>query len=297
MRYKAIILSLLFPLLFACVGCMAGSQSASTPSAVWFVQKDVHGLRQLRTGGIYYGYRRLSLDESPGKLYAAAYYPRDCVLITISPDATVRLYEGSKLKVKRSPKVKAETASVRFTRMPGLVYLLYNDVAAKESINQQWSEGRMIQAYWDVRERLVLRDSAKNWHGIPASDSDGCFLNGCYRTQDDEVNLSLAEGKQITLKLPEPLDKPFDSGPNDPLAQSVFMFPGHGILCKTVKGWSLHKLEGKPVKFFPIIATNGWWVDPYYKDGNFYVRTQSCADYYTYRLDIPSGRLVQIKGD
>ena len=302
MRCRAIILSLLFPLLFAYTGCRVGSQSASTPAATWFAQKDIRGLRQLRTGGIYYGYRRLFLDKSPGKLYGAVYYPRDGMLITISPDAVVRLYEGDGLRLKQktkwAPKGKAETASVRFTRVPGLVYLLYDDVAAREWISRAWSEGCMIQVYWAQYERLVLRNSAKGWHGIPVSDSDGSFLNGCYHIQDNEVKLSLAERKCITLKLPEPLDGPFRFSPGDPLAQSVFVFHGHGILCKTVKGWSLNRLDGKLIKWFPVNKEPyGWWKYPYYKNGSFYVCIGDFGGVDTYRLDIPTGRLIQIKGD
>lgn len=310
-------------LLLCAISFSAMADVTDEKRVVWFVGSESSGLL-LDGGRLLASGAELRLEPaSPGGLFAAAYYPKTGVLVTVGSDATVRLYEGNserlRLKSTRKTDRVARTISVRLSSVPGLVYLLWDDVKKAEELS---SSHIAVQSYSDLYVRLVLRKDAENWHAVPGDRKESSFLPIVYFLKTSKLlRMSMGDRKPIEITLPHPLAKPFRSGPGDPLAQAVFVIhpdgatgwyetetrvngpipantpviPPLGILFKTDGGWFVTtKPTGDFAKWFPCDNSN-WWEDPYYKDGWFFVTKRTGPGGVTYRMDLAAGKLVPIE--
>lgn len=287
---------------------LSPAECRTARSAVaWFAGTDSVGLKQ-SNGRLLASGAELTLDPAPtGKLFAAAFYPKAGVLATVGEDAVVRLYRGSgsklKLECDHTPLRKAQMRTVRFSSVPGLVYVLWDDVKLRDQLVRPID---LDQRYSDVYERVVLDKDAENWHAIPLTEAgwhDTRSENGngramlpiTYSVRTSQLISLNTSGRSIQLALPHPLDQPFRSGPGDPLAEAVFVIRGKGIVCKTQDGWSLSDLNGKLVKWFRDEAGGGWWANPSWTDGSFFVSWRCPSGGTAFRMDMASGKLVAVK--
>jgi hypothetical protein len=322
MRHRCTALISLLMLLASGSFTCAAKPSAVTPETpVWFAGKETHGLcvglRSICAGG-----KLLSLDHSPVDAYGACYYPSAGILMTVGNDTTVRLYEGAggQLVLRKSQllRSKSHPVSLRFTRVPGLVYVTYDFVPPppppepKQGFFQSlWSRvtGRrptqtrcinnLSQHYtWECR-RVVMRDSARNWYGIPTGDSyrytnaEAMAVEGCCHVLDGGKRLMVgtADGRWAILRLPHlSLSETMDRWD---MQQAVWISPGHGILCRTEGGWSLYQTDGTLIKWFPCSRDHYWWYDASFTGDSFRVFEKIGPGGNVYRLDMPTGRLVQ----
>lgn len=237
--------------------------------------------------------RSLEMVPDPKRLFGAAFYQDENSLVAIETDGTVLWYgEESgifQLKNKRSVEYPASVLNVFFTRVPGLVYLLLEDTQEADRLRNSPE-----QSYADRYGRITLQTSAEGWHAIPAEELTPSFLTGCYTMAGKKVTVSLREDERIELSLPEPLDEPFRSGPYDPLAEAIFVFPKEGIVCKTQKGWSLHRMDGSLVKWFSAEGIEAfWWEEPTVKEGSFFIHSRTGYGGGTFKLDADSGTLIR----
>ena len=236
-----------------------------------------------------------NLQPAPGQLYAAAYYPDHDVVVVVELNGAVSKYgkEGEVYlrQARRALDFDATALSVLFTTLPDLVYLLVEDDARAATLRRQPTAHASADRY----ARVVLDKTAKPWHAVPwHAEADGAVLHGIYSLSEDRTTVTLQlDDQSMVLHLPEPLDEPFRSGPDDSLAQSVFVFPT-GIVCKTPHGWSLHQPNGQLVQWFStegIAATS--WGDPNCEDGTFLVSAIGPAGSEDYILDTPSAKLIK----
>jgi hypothetical protein len=270
------------------------SKGASAPKAAsvgWFSGESSQGLEQDRRGNLLASGQPLPVRKRVRGLYAAAYYPGAGVLVTVDGKAVARLYErkGTRLELSIFP------VSVRFSRIPGLVYLIWS-----------YPEPRMaaqLQTSWRHAERLALGSSANGWHAVTTEDPRAKLLDYAYQVPSrTSVRLLMPDAKRIALQLPAPLaswrpgqDTDFDREP-------VTVIPGQSIVCQTTAGWSLHSMGGRLVYAIVLPAsekrthTLGHWHEPFYHHGQFYVAEVVPSLSY-YRLDFAQGKMVRLKGD
>lgn len=264
---------------------------SSQVSCVWFVQNESHLLAQNASGGIVDGDRTLPVPHQ-GRLFAAAYYPGEKALLIVTPDAEAILYretDGAFEEANRfTPDVKVRAASVRFTQIPGLAYLMAIDVKKEAELKE--SVGR--QEYADRHYRLELTPEAKGWDGVPAGNPKERLLTGLYKADGKSIAL-YRNGDALRVGLPDRAAPPFFSGPYEDLPQSVFLFSGKGIVCKTVDGWALCSDGGKLIRWFSTRGIAGWWVGAEWRDGAFMVSYQDGPTVHTLRMDVKTGKLVK----
>lgn len=250
-------------------------------------------LQQDSEGNIAYRGETLSLEPAAGKLKGAVLYPASGILLTVTKASIVTLYQARDgdwvAGPSWSPKVESRLDSVRFTRVPGLIHLLWIDVAHEASI------GDWAQEYPDRYDRVALTDEAASWHGVPIGDPEQRLLSAAYRVRSGGLDLITDSIAGTRIELREPLGEPFRSGPGDDLAQSVFVFPGRGILCRTESGWSLHECDGTWRQSFPAEGIQwGWWCDPTWGPEGPKLLHCTGPNGTWYRLDEASGKLVEI---
>jgi hypothetical protein len=244
--------------------------------------------------GFFVGANRLPLEPSPPMQAHAAYYQQEGLLVTVSTSADVTLYqtEGGRLIERKriAGEAHARTSAVHFSRVPGLLYVLWIDTTKEAELR-----GSCRQEYPDRYSRYAMTDVAGKYDAMPDDQGNHELLNGCYLlTNKKVVPFSLKEGNWGKLELAESLGEPFRSGPGDSLAQCVFVFPTHGIVCRTHDGWSVNDCNGKLVKHFNSGGIKAmWWTDPEFKQGSFLVCTRSGPNGKTFRLDLAKGKLIE----
>ncbi|MBI5774434.1 MAG: hypothetical protein HZA89_11910 [Verrucomicrobia bacterium] len=294
------VVCLLSVLLPAAIGATA--PQISTPA--WFSRIELggfelplsSGLKLTAAGQLSHGEKLLPPVPDSGAIFGAAYYPTMQTLLVVRSNAAVSYYatkdEAFSEVDNFTPTYLARAKLVRFTKVPGLVYVLTVDVRKEEELGELGRRGVRAQEYPDRYHRVALTKAAQEWHGVPVADAKEKLLGGCYKLSEKQLNLFLPESKPINIKLPQELAPPFRSGPYDDLAQSVFIFPGNGIVCLTTKGWSLHEMNGKLRKWFSVEGIQIlWWRDPSFKGGDFFVNAAMGA---TYQMDVASGKLIKV---
>lgn len=274
-------------------------QTAKPSQVVWFSGKTSHGMRQDSAGNLFAARRKLAVAERLGRLFAAAYYPRSDVLVTVDGQAVARLYErgGKLLKLKQTGPAHEfkgqhlvggpiHSESVRFCRIPGLVYLTWSHPEPSTP----------VQVSTQLSERLALGARARNWHAVTAEYPNVSFLGYTYQiASPNSLRLYGPDGKSIVLRLPGQLAEAMGTLPAPYVRlEPVFVLQGRAIICKTRNGWSLHNLKGALVSYFPCGRLGNWgWHEPLYRNGHYYAVQTSKGAWY-YRMDVPTGKLVYV---
>jgi hypothetical protein len=289
-------------LVFAMIVMFAGSlqhcsaceenQAERTP---FFVDQHISGLSLNEKGEVVYGDWKMSISlPSEDKIRAAALHKDEDILTVVTDNATVICYSISDKKTAEigrfTPSYEAQTITVRFSHIAGLVYLLFDDVKHRKELEKDIPR----QEYSDRYHRLSLIKTAEKWCALPAKKPNELMLGMAYYLKGKKVILRDSEGKRTTIKLNETLGTPYRSGPGDPLAQAVFLFAGQGIVCRTVQGWSLHRPDGKLIRYFSTSHIHAlWWGEPFASGGKFFVRSRTGPGGSTYLLDTKTGKLTE----
>lgn len=248
------------------------------PTVAWFVKDDSHGLQQLDDNVLTFGDTKIVVKPLLNKLYAAAYYPKENIILTVEPDATVRIYckvddafYGESMKVNE---FKAETTNVWITRMPS-VYVECEEKTPKKTKHCL---------------KVDMRNVAENIYAFTTTGLKDHFLSGCFTAISNEfVRVSLSDGKWVNINLPDPIRKPFNN--ISPLDQSIFVAPNERLVIITEKGLAVCKTNGKLLKWTAVEnAGQCSWSNPQYKDNLFTVDAVSKDNKKTtYRIDIMTG--------
>lgn len=286
------------------------ADTALPTDLVWFSGHNSHGLRQDSSNNLIAGDRKLRLAQRPVRLSAAAYYPHFGVLVTVDEGAVTTRYEakGGVLKLaqtrppnrrdssfarRRSEPIK--TLSVRFSNVPGLLYVTWDYPELARSMS-------CIQVATAFTERLALSRQAQHWHAVMGEEFSDSLLGQVYEVApNNTVYLFPSEGKNTyytqlssaiglnphtTLRLPEPLT---ESSPYTEW-EAVTIIPNRAIICETRHGWSLHDLDGKRIAYCSGLGKGHGWHPPFYRNGNYYVNEVTCG-YSVYRMDFQRGKL------
>ncbi len=296
---------------------LGSAGAAELVDPVWFVGTQRQGLEQTSGGTLVSGNQPLPvrLGGNP-KLYAAADYRLPSgmeYLIAVTDQAEVLFYggrgtEGQLQELKRLPRpVKARPESVRFTRIPGLLYLTWTDLEHEARMKAPLPNGlsRIPQecAYRD--ERLVLCPGAEAWHAIPLNDKKENLLQGSYQIVDSlQLELWFPDGRKVTFHLPDPIETRNPSAGYWEINQVVFYSPGRdsacppeagrGVLCLTKSKWVVYGLDGTLINSFSIEGIWRWgWGTPIY-DGLYY-RVSASPIGPTYRLDLTDGKMIRVE--
>jgi len=293
---------LVFAIIVMLVGslqhCFAGDEKQAKESP-FFVDQHISGLSLNEKGKVVYGDLRIRVSvPSEDKIRAAAIHEEKEILTVVTDKATVICYSLSGKKTAEigrfTPSYEAQTRTVRFSHIAGLVYLLCDDVIHRKELEKDVTR----QEYSDRYHRVSLIKSAEKWHALPAKKPGELMLGMAYYLDGKKAILRDSEGKRTTIELSDTLGAPYRSGPGDPLAQAVFLFAGQGIVCRTVQGWSLHKPDGKLVRSFSTSDVHAlWWGEPFACDGKFYVRSRTGPGGSTYLLDTKTGKLAEQKNE
>lgn len=177
--------------------------------------------------------------------------------------------------------------SVRFSYVPGLVYLYAEDKKLKKLL-QEYPR----QRYPFLWRRVSLTDETKDLQAIPWYDEKEAVANGVYRTDGAHIYLRKRLAQEIILDIPEPLDRPFIENPDNDLPHSVFVFPNNAIVCKLLHSWTVFSLTGKRLGSFPVngIEALGWSF-PKILDGQLSINANNGPSGASYRLDLENGRI------
>ena len=278
--------------------CFAGYENRAQESP-FFVDQHINGLSLNEKGEVVYGDLRISVTiPSDDRIRAAAVHEEEEILTVVTDKGTAICYclSGNKTaEIGRfTPIYEAQTITVRFSHIAGLLYLLCDDVKHRKELEEDIPR----QEYSDRYHRVTLIKSAEKWHALPAKKPDELMLGTAYYLDGNKAILLDGEGKRTTIELKETLGSPYRSGPGDPLAQAVFLFAEQGIVCRTKKGWSLHKPDGQHVRSFSTCDIQAlWWGEPFESDGKFYVRSRTGPEGSTYLLDIKTGKLAEQKNE
>lgn len=273
---------------------------------MWFFQGDKpislgisEGLSQDTKGNLIYSGKILRVSHKiEHKLVAAIYYPDEQILMTVDNCSTVSLYEmktGVLHQQKTwSPKDKSRIDTVYFTKVPGLMYICYIDLATEKQLKKE----PFTQIYADRFARVAFYDTTDGHEGIPLNDSSWQepvrLLDGYYY-QNSRITMLHNGKKDIKLVLTDPLDEPFPCTPKS-FHQAVFVFPDKGIVSKTKNGWSLNKSDGSLIKWFSTKSlTDLCWNWPTYNNGRFIVHGRNGPDDIPYEMNTSTGRLVKVK--
>lgn len=225
-------------------------------------------------------------------IHSLASYEDPYSLTVVSADARVfHLEHGEKGYATagffRTDK-PATVLQVRFSFVPGLVYLLCDDDQLKVEITDT------EQRYPDFDIRVALGKGTNVLHGVPWEDPAEAPLTGVYRTEEDTLHLTRRSGAHLALILPEPLVEPQRDGPMDDLAQAVFVFPNNWIVCHVEHGWAVFSLGGRLLGHFQFEGPSpGWWMDPVIRDGQLFVSQRTGPSGNTYRLDLTNGTIFK----
>jgi hypothetical protein len=252
------------------------------PEPRWAVHDHAHGLR-MAADGLWRDRQRLTIEPAPTPLAAAALYEDAGVLMTVAVDGTVVRHErqGDVYRATSTlqPGAQVSVHEVRWTRVPGVLYLLMLDLRdGRSEPFVQW---------------VTLTVEPTAWHGLPVDDPDEWLLGGSYRVTEASLLLSLRPGSWVDVPLPEPLAEPAQSRPYDPVPQSVYVVPDLGIFCRTLSGWTRHAFDGSLQRRFTAegIAADAW-SGPEFTGVDVLVRARRGAQWTAYRLDEAAGRLV-----
>ena len=263
----------------------------------WFARKDVHGLAEA-DGNLLLDGKKLERPRHLRPRVAAALYTRRGLLVSVQSDGSADLYkqvgETWKLHSRLAPDVECRNESVRLTIVPGLVYLLNYDAKKEARLK---SSVVSLDDYADISRRLCLTESAERFHAVPLQNRYEPLLGAAYREPgpgEKNVMLCTSEHDAVNIDVAGTLAAPFRSGPGDDLAQSLFIEPSLGIAALTADGWSICDSAGKNLgKCSTAAITGGWWSDPTYHDGHFYVHFRTGPGGTTYRVDPDAGKLVE----
>lgn len=265
---------------------------------VWFAGKEKHGLRQDSSGDLFVGSRRLALDETRAKLYAAACYLGAQALVTVDANAVTRLYErrGDSLVLNQTkePGARVWTCGAGFCNVPGLVYL----TTTSQDPNPSGCISNMKQVQTVFTNRIALGSRATDWHAVQTEPMgvwpSSSFMHCTYEmTSPRLLRVYLPDARQAAVHLSDQLVPPTTYQNIEPVTVAL----GRAIICRTRKGWSMYDIRGHLVRFFPVGQRGHDAVlgNPFYARGYFYVPQsfpQSHVEYY--RMDIPTGKLVDV---
>ena len=294
--------------LFVCgIVCAQGTSSgpafaskvSKTTQVFWFSDEKSQGLRQDSSGYLYVSDRKLPIKKPVGRLFAAAYYQSTGTLVTVDYNSNTHLYEraGKLLKLKQttpphemdvphSHNKHIRPVFVHFCNKPGLIYLTwsYPESSVPLQIRTRYSE------------RLVLGSWARDWHAATTENPRVSFLDYTYRMASPRsVHLFMPNGKKIIVRLPGQLSKPLRTPPYYIDLEPVFVIPGRAIICKIHNGWSMHDLKGNLIRHFHFGRMGYWeWHEPFYRNGHFYIPLIGPKSAEYYRMDIPTGKLVNV---
>ncbi len=261
-------------------------QALQFPGPLWFAQGQERGLRQTSEGQLFRGTTPLRIEPGLPALAAAAYYPQRAALITVGLDGTVTWYDERDGRFApgqaQSPSRQAIIHEIRWTRVPGLLYLL---MIPKEPAPDEPT----------VYRRVTLTAEAAGWQALPVDDPQELLLGGCYTRTLEGIWLSLQEGRWLAAELSQPVDEPFRTGPYDPLAQAVFVLPDRRLLIKTLGGWSLHQADGSPQRAFSTeqIEVEAW-DDPSSDGLELTVRGKHGERRIVFQFDVDAGSLTPV---
>ena len=288
-----------------------GASSGSAPvvkasqvtRVVWFAGRENRGLRQNSAGDLFVSRHRLAIDGAVPRLYAAACYPGAGTLVTVDANAVTRLYEGTgeslKLMETRRPRRDVQLRSRRhvrpmavgFCNVPGLVYLTWTFREERDT-----GTANLRQIPTAFTERIALGSRAHGWHAVRTETQlvwpAASFMKCTYRMASARsVYLFMPDGNKIFVRLPSQLAPRPLYGDSEP----VSVIPGRAIICKTRNGWSMYNLKGNLVRYFPFgRLACGEWHEPIYRSGHFYVPLYGAKSAGYYRMDIPTGKLVDV---
>jgi hypothetical protein len=286
-----------------------GARAPKAASVVWFSGESSQGLEQDRRGNLLTSGQRLPVRKRVRDLYAAAYYAEAGVLVTVDGKAVTRLYErrGTRLELtQRRPPHEPERIgrgrrgeapispySVRFSRIPGLVYLTWAYPRPKTP----------LQTAWTHAERLELGDLARGWHAVPAGKPRVQFLEYAYQVLSPRsVRLSMPGGERIALRLPAPLAGYGPAPDTDAHWEPVTVIRNQAIICQTTTGWSKHDFEGRLTGTIVLPAAErerhrlGRWRLVFYHGGQFYAADNIPGPSY-YRLNFAENRMARVPDD
>lgn len=246
--------------------------------------------------------KKITLSPPCGDIFGAAYYSFASKLTIVENDGTVRMYKGKnnfyKIYGMQSLDYIATTENVRFTRIPELLYLLVIDTFRAIDL-----ANTPKQSYPDRFIRINL-SGLTGYEGIPSdtnASKEGILIIGAYyyRSTPKSIYLNLDVKKEIHLEFTGEIDDPFRTGPGDPLAQSLFIFPEKSIVTKLTTGWAIHDMNGKLIKEFndPIKERWNWWEHPIFKDNNFFVIKRTGPGGIKYKLDVQSGNMIVVENN
>ena len=280
------ILSVLFIVL--CASCVAEDAKDALPE---FPAPVCLGDRLRQTkAGFFLDEKVLAINPTPELQASAAYYEKDGMLVTVSSNVTIRLYETKDGKiVEKSLQEGSPTTSlnrVNFTRVPGLAYVEWTDL----KIQAELKENPMRQLSPKGFARIALTDVAKKFGALRSNPGDELF-SVCYLLTDAlAVPLSLKEGNWTKLELVEKLRQTEGSG-----GPCIFVFEKKGLVCQTEKGWSLNALNGKLVKHFPAESVNAvWWEAPTLEVKGFVVHARFGPNFKDYLLNVEIGKMDEL---
>jgi hypothetical protein len=155
------------------------------------------------------------------------------------------------------------------------------------------------QEYPDRFERIDL-SGLSTYEGVPVdtnTSKEKIVILGAYYYYDHATNsiyLNMGLKKEICLKFTGEIGRPFRTGPYDPLAQAIFIFPEKGVVTKLATGWAIHDMDGNLIKEFidPAKERWDWWTHPMLQDNNFFVVKRTGPGGIKYKLDIQSGKMI-----
>jgi hypothetical protein len=260
---------------------------------VWFCGTHFYGL-EISSGSLVYKKNVLIVKPMPERIFAAAYYPDTGIIIIVCRDGTAYHFtlKGKIFvqTVRIIPQRKERVEIVTFTRLHTLCYIFSTDLAIEDEIRR--SPERQI--YSDLFRKVTFTDEAKKVDAIRRSPDDTLLPGGICIFMGNSVYLELGDSVQLTLDSPDQFARPYREGPGDYFAESIFIFPDKGILCRTTNGWSFFNPDGTFAAFF---STDGitftWWGKPVIRKGRITVTARSGPQSVEYYFDIPSEKLIE----
>jgi len=279
-------------LLFLLIASLAMAQQKLP---VYFIGEDYTDLSQTSNSAFYYQNLELKTDIVLEEAFAAAYYPDESILIVVTQNSEVYSFkkEGKKFITQniKSLTEKERPLSVRFTTNSGLIYLHTSNL----KIEQQIAAQPFMQMYSDRCYRIEISPKGENYYAIAYEKPNETLLLGKYYLANAKKIGMDFNSNSFYIELKEELAQPFKESPGDDLPEAIYVLKKKVIVCKTIKGWSLHNMDGSFIQFYSTqnITCDGW-MSPIAENNNYYVVARKGPEAIKYRMDMESGQLTPL---
>jgi hypothetical protein len=269
----------------------------------WFAAGAKQGLWQDKQGNLQTEKQKLAVNKPISDLYAAAYYPVNELLVTVDKKSLARLYRkndkqfelvetGIPYDLKYYQDLTMRPVEVYFSEIPGLLYVSWTVRPAHD----------FAQVVMDHTDRYALGKQARDWHIAnmlhrwSASQLQTSTRAYRYHTGvDNTVQVMTPDDSTITLQLSNPLADTWNLMYMQ--LEPVTIINDKVIFAQTRKGWSMHDITGKSIRFFPTDETG--WGQPFFYDGHYYTEKVDIRgrERFYYLFAVQRGELIKVAGN